>query len=301
MKRKAFTLIELLVVIAIIAILAAILFPVFAQARDAAKNTALLSQMKQTGTSNLIYTGDNDDNFPLAYQVNVSTGAEVFWQDAIQPYSKNWDIMLNNKRPRPTGATAQVNFKRTNHLCMPGRAITNGSVAGAVTNGFFQTTFTGFAPIRYTGIAGASFDGGPTGWYNIQRASSLSTSAIQSPSQAVMIVESSNSDCWFTVAPAVPNGVFGSFIRWQPSIWNENPGDGYGYAVTATTKPVSPTTTGLAPVAGPYTVPNGRSTYVATDSSARANDTRRNLVIGDVSTVNPAFRTPSGFNPEGNL
>jgi len=63
--RKAFTLIELLVVIAIIAILAAILFPVFAQAKESAKNSAFLSNVKQTGLGNLMYCADYDDLFPL--------------------------------------------------------------------------------------------------------------------------------------------------------------------------------------------------------------------------------------------
>ncbi|RYD72127.1 MAG: prepilin-type N-terminal cleavage/methylation domain-containing protein, partial [Verrucomicrobiaceae bacterium] len=57
-RRNAFTLIELLVVIAIIAILAAILFPVFAQAKAAAKKTADLSNQKQIATANLMYSGD---------------------------------------------------------------------------------------------------------------------------------------------------------------------------------------------------------------------------------------------------
>ena len=63
-KQKAFTLIELLVVIAIIAILAAILFPVFAQAKVAAKKTASLSNIKQLGLATVIYSGDFDDMFP---------------------------------------------------------------------------------------------------------------------------------------------------------------------------------------------------------------------------------------------
>ena len=65
-RSEAFTLIELLVVIAIIAILAAILFPVFAQAKLAAKKASDLSNMKQIGTGTAIYLGDNDDVFPLA-------------------------------------------------------------------------------------------------------------------------------------------------------------------------------------------------------------------------------------------
>ncbi len=64
MKSKAFTLVELLVVIAIIAILAAILFPVFAQAKAAAKKTACLSNGRQIGLALMMYLGDNDDRYP---------------------------------------------------------------------------------------------------------------------------------------------------------------------------------------------------------------------------------------------
>ena len=62
--KKAFTLIELLVVIAIIAILAAILFPVFAQAKEAAKSTVCLSNMKQLGLATTLYEADSDDVYP---------------------------------------------------------------------------------------------------------------------------------------------------------------------------------------------------------------------------------------------
>lgn len=66
-RRHAFTLIELLVVIAIIAILAAILFPVFAQAKEAAKRTACVSNSNQIGKATMMYMGDNDDRIPLVH------------------------------------------------------------------------------------------------------------------------------------------------------------------------------------------------------------------------------------------
>ncbi len=71
--KRAFTLIELLVVIAIIAILAAILFPVFARAKEAAKKTAGMTQAKQIGTASQIYLGDYDDVW-FPYRINGSVG-----------------------------------------------------------------------------------------------------------------------------------------------------------------------------------------------------------------------------------
>jgi prepilin-type N-terminal cleavage/methylation domain-containing protein/prepilin-type processing-associated H-X9-DG protein len=88
--KKAFTLIELLVVIAIIAILAAILFPVFAQAKAAAKKSADLSNMKQIGTGVLLYTNDYDDMYPRNAYANPVFGDNGFtWREAVQPYIKS--------------------------------------------------------------------------------------------------------------------------------------------------------------------------------------------------------------------
>lgn len=86
--KRAFTLIELLVVIAIIAILAAILFPVFAQAKLAAKKSVDLSNLKQIGTMITLYSTDNDDYFPLtSFPSRGNT-----WILRCQPYIKNWDM-----------------------------------------------------------------------------------------------------------------------------------------------------------------------------------------------------------------
>jgi prepilin-type N-terminal cleavage/methylation domain-containing protein/prepilin-type processing-associated H-X9-DG protein len=89
LARRGFTLIELLVVIAIIAILAAILFPVFAKAREKARQTTCCSNMRQVGTSYLMYSSDWDDTYPITYQ----------WKTNLQPYMKNTQIFVCPSRP----------------------------------------------------------------------------------------------------------------------------------------------------------------------------------------------------------
>jgi prepilin-type N-terminal cleavage/methylation domain-containing protein len=90
-RNSGFTLIELLVVIAIIAILASILFPVFAQARESARLTACLSNMKQMGTGLRMYSQDYDENFPLR-RAQSPTVIEGNWKHLLQPYIKNLQI-----------------------------------------------------------------------------------------------------------------------------------------------------------------------------------------------------------------
>jgi len=127
--KRAFTLIELLVVIAIIAILAAILFPVFAQAKEAAKKTTSLNNVKQLGIGVAMYTTDNDDVFPLSMSRRASgtyrwatvhpfpagsvtdggwdsavaiDASNQMWTASMYPYLKNGDILRSQSQHEVT-------------------------------------------------------------------------------------------------------------------------------------------------------------------------------------------------------
>jgi prepilin-type N-terminal cleavage/methylation domain-containing protein/prepilin-type processing-associated H-X9-DG protein len=133
-----FTLIELLVVIAIIAILAAILFPVFAQARAKARQTACLSNEKQLGLAMLQYVQDYDETFPQGL-VNAKppstsggypTGAGIGWAGAIASYIKNTDVLtcpddpttITNNSGTPAAGTVVCSYGLNQYLPSIGQA-----------------------------------------------------------------------------------------------------------------------------------------------------------------------------------
>jgi prepilin-type N-terminal cleavage/methylation domain-containing protein/prepilin-type processing-associated H-X9-DG protein len=110
-ERAGFTLIELLVVIAIIAILAAILFPVFAQAREAARKTQCLSNLKNLGVAMLMYAQDYDEQmvpWNLRFNnknVHDENGISLSWDRLIHPYTKNVGVLAC---PSDIGSTRPV-------------------------------------------------------------------------------------------------------------------------------------------------------------------------------------------------
>ncbi|MFM7320424.1 MAG: prepilin-type N-terminal cleavage/methylation domain-containing protein [Armatimonadota bacterium] len=97
--RSGFTLIELLVVIAIIAILAAILFPVFAQARSKARQTSCLSNMKQVGTSMMMYTQDYDEVLPGNSTLGTNGVTDPRWPDSTSAHSAGLSEPLGWMQP----------------------------------------------------------------------------------------------------------------------------------------------------------------------------------------------------------
>ncbi len=119
-SRRGFTLIELLVVIAIIAILAAILFPVFARAREKARQASCLSNTKQLGLAFMMYASDYDETIPPTYLGNWRADAPTEWPDLIYPYVKNaqvfacpsehWALNLVVMRPVPLSYGMNMEF-----------------------------------------------------------------------------------------------------------------------------------------------------------------------------------------------
>jgi prepilin-type N-terminal cleavage/methylation domain-containing protein/prepilin-type processing-associated H-X9-DG protein len=205
MKRKAFTLIELLVVVAIIGILAAILFPVFARARENARRASCMSNMKQMAMSVMQYTQDYDEYYPLAwYGKNpagtkisytqtqpgtpgakfltfgpsssiVSKGHWITWMDLIYPYVKSAQLFecpsFNNVIDLPesnTGLQYQMNGAYDN------AAYT--SYDPSLATAFVTQQYASDAPILYT---------------------STPVSAIQRPSGTIMIYEARGFNCLY--------------------------------------------------------------------------------------------------------
>ena len=139
MKRKGFTLIELLVVIAIIAILAAILFPVFQKVRENARRASCQSNMKQIGLAVTQYNQDADEKMPSVLMPSGVAGVNNNWQVTLQPFIKSYGVFIcpsnsQSKTPLTEGATTVSNANTFVSYAAP-QEIAVGAAGTTPTNG----------------------------------------------------------------------------------------------------------------------------------------------------------------------
>ncbi len=163
-NKYAFTLIELLVVIAIIAILAAILFPVFAQAKSSAKKAACLSNTKQIGLALQMYGADFDDHVCLNndghwFQKPINGTNYWFlntWQTLLQPYMKNYGLYICPSSSESTGLYAGYDYS-------PVSPWTSGDLTGSIAASYTLNNYYNYVPAY-----GALFQDSPVSFTDIE-------------------------------------------------------------------------------------------------------------------------------------
>jgi prepilin-type N-terminal cleavage/methylation domain-containing protein len=180
-KKHAFTLIELLVVIAIIAILAAILFPVFAQAKLAAKKTSELSDTKQLCLASLIYTNDFDDEFVSTSVYDFSSNTDI-WTYRLMPYVKNLGIFQSILDSAPT--------KYANSWSGPGISFASNSLSSVPAS----AGFAGNVNMATDGIVGLIMPG----WSSFFTSGVVNSTQVTKPAETIMFGQKYSRDIQFT-------------------------------------------------------------------------------------------------------
>src|SRR5438105_4123167 len=190
-ERAGFTLIELLVVIAIIAILAALLFPVYAQAREKARQTSCLSNLKQLGLAFMTYVQDYDERFPnsgLERGCGGGPGGSLSADDAYYGIRSNW---VPSGRIRPP-------------ISHPGWKIDNGALYPYTKNkGIYRCPSD-------TGLS-SRVDGGISYSMNGYLAPFYALAAIDLPSRITLLVDQGVGDSEYTINPEIDDAWFVSF------------------------------------------------------------------------------------------
>jgi prepilin-type N-terminal cleavage/methylation domain-containing protein len=315
--RRAFTLIELLVVIAIIAILAAILFPVFAQAKEAAKDTVNLSNQKQTGLAILMYSTDFEDVFPLAQRYEPTYTAlfgSAPWSTETQPYMKSWGLLHHPKNNAVNQSDPALRtWLQTMEYGVVPRADNTADVSGA--RGYYQgdTSVGSFArrvcasrPCKYTGFFGNG--NGPNGEKGIwpggsaRNNSSLSQTSISNIAGSIMASEGAMWDLWMQFDGLGNPCTYG--VKWSPPDYNLNNSSDFNMACMHARKRPRPQAPDGSCAAGPCSgiglgIVNGFTTFVATDGHAIASDFRGSVMsqatLADGSVVIKSLWPQGGF------
>jgi prepilin-type N-terminal cleavage/methylation domain-containing protein/prepilin-type processing-associated H-X9-DG protein len=191
--KKGFTLIELLVVIAIIAILASILFPVFARAREKARQTSCLSNLKQLGLAAMMYSQDYDEMmFPTWTQPNgTAYPGDYQWPQMLYPYIRNWQIFVC-----PSDSTPNI--------------VANSGASGS--------TLSYAANVAY-------YDGSGSSSFTCTRPTATSAAVVQDPAGTLLFFDWTGSFeyGWANVA-SQPASIAANFTSTSPAAARHNDG-----------------------------------------------------------------------------
>ncbi len=179
-RRHGFTLIELLVVIAIISILAAILFPVFSQAREKARQGSCMNNLRQLSTAMLMYSDDNDTRFPpvIGRQPKERLIFPMSWMARLQPYLKSTAVFIDPSSGHPNQDWQTSGDLLANYSFSPSQRAA-GHEATMVTAEPFGTAL-------WEGLGG--YYGPPTGSY-LEEVASYTQAEIARPTEMVLICD----------------------------------------------------------------------------------------------------------------
>jgi prepilin-type N-terminal cleavage/methylation domain-containing protein/prepilin-type processing-associated H-X9-DG protein len=283
--KRAFTLIELLVVIAIIAILAAILFPVFAQAKAAAKRTSDLSNIKQIGLSFFMYTNDHDEMYPTGgiYDFsNIPQWPESSWATNVQPYIKSATLFYS---PFDTDA-ASINASGADSFFGPAISYVPNSLSGGgydAQGGTIDNT-----PRGIVGLINL-------GWEPWWVSSAINDTAVTQAANTVMLAPKYNTDITVEGAPEVSSWQF----EWGYIMWDNSSQTGtlaYPDASIPDSNSLKPATDTLLTTTDYGKGPNGA---VSITSNGQANFT---FADGHAKSMKPSQTNPDGYNqPKNNM
>ena len=279
---KGFTLIELLVVIAIIAILAAILFPVFQKVRENARAASCESNLKQLSLAFSMYTNDSDGVYPLAFSWdNWNSPTSADWVTGVIPYVKSYQVFAcpddpdGNGPARPTTKAPWLNS---------GWA---GYGMSYVANAFYGSDWEPLFPEH--GVTGVSGQDGSGGWLQPTNRETK----ITRPSETVLLTEQYNSDVGKSAEGQADCCTWGNWSGYHgPDLFIAGPKMGTGaaaYEIPDGTKPAS----------NPF--PQGPNGAV---SAHHSSNTRANFafVDGHVKSMVPSATDPDPVNqPQNNM
>lgn len=305
-RTNGFTLIEVLVVIAIIAILAAVLFPVFSRAKAAARDAQALSNLKQLGTGMALYASSFDDVLPPAATFSAG-GERTFepWQFTIYPYTKSLSVATDPRLPAPAGASTSASwyYQTASHFMVVVNGAANtqyqpptGSDPG---NWFFESASqTAGQKLLLQGPFGYNVDPAPNpNRHNEKNTASMTLGQIADPSSTVLVTEGG---LWDGGAGMLADRPFnynfpgGTFSDQSLNVFS---GRSVYTGPHARKSPASNSGFGLSKDGFPY--PDGRTTYVAADGSARSVDWKGQLINETVPTGFGSFRAPRRFWAQG--